>query len=110
MPFVVSAKVLLEELWRLRLTGTKCSVKDIKSTGKNGQKTFRNLLSSKFARCHNVREFQASYIQLYVFRDASEVAYDTGAYLRFIFKTKKPHCSFAMTKTRLASMKTISLS
>lgn len=38
------------------------------------------------------------------------MAYDTGAYLRFIFKTKKPHCLFPMTKTRLASMKTISLS
>ena len=96
----MSAKVFLGELWRLRLFSERHQ--------EYWKERTKNL--SKFATCHHVLEFQASYIQLHIFSDAPEVEYGTVAYLRFIFKTKKPHCLFAMTNTRLAPMKTISLS
>ena len=46
-PFVVSTKVFLEKLWRSKVDWMKCSVKDIKSTEKNGQKTSKLPKASK---------------------------------------------------------------
>ena len=48
-------------------------------------------------------------IQLHVFCAASELAYGALAYLKFGFELEKPHCSFVMSKNRLAPIKTISL-
>ena len=60
-------------------------MKEFIPTGMNGWKTYANLL--------------------HMFCDAS---YGTVAYLKFLFKTDKLHCSFAMLKTRLAPIYSIS--
>ena len=59
------------------------------------------------SRSHHALGYQANNIQLHEFSDASEVVYDAVA---LFIKTEKLHFSFAMVKTKLASIKTISLS
>ena len=48
-------------------------------------------------------------MELHIFCDASEVAYGAVACIKFKFKTEKDHCTFLMSKTRLAPIKTVSL-
>ena len=60
-------------------------------------------------RCHHTLGYRASDVQLHIFSDASEAASGTVAYLKFLFEIDKPHCSFVMSKTKLAPMKIISL-
>ena len=48
-------------------------------------------------------------VQMHHFSDASELAYGTVFYLRFANTDGDVHCSFLMSKTRLAPLKTLSV-
>ena len=68
-----------------------------------------NLKGVTIPRCHHPSGYLAKDIQLHVFYDASELAYVAVAYSKFELELEKPHCSFKMSKSRLAPIKTISL-
>ena len=48
-------------------------------------------------------------VQIHHFSDASEVSYGAASYLRFTDVDSKVHCSFIMSKTRLAPFKSLSV-
>ena len=108
-PFVVSGKVLLQELWRLKIEWDKLLDERIQTYWNEWFKSLSKINAVQIPRCHHALGYLASDVQLHIFCDASEVAHATVAYLKFLFKTDKPHCSFFMSKTRLAPIKTISL-
>ena len=68
-----------------------------------------NLKGVTIPRCHHPSGYLAKDIQLHVFCDASGLAYGVVAYLKFEFELEKPHCSFVMSKNRLAPIKAIPL-
>jgi len=61
-------------------------------------------------RCYKPKEFGTiADVQIHHFSDASEVGYDAVSYLRFIDTDSRVHCSFVMSKTRLAPLKSLSV-
>ena len=57
-------------------------------------------------RCYHHHGWQCSDIQLHIFCDASESAYEAMAYLRFAFKDGTTYCCFVMAKSRSAPIRT----
>ena len=55
------------------------------------------------------RRGQCSNIQLHIFCDVFEAAYEAVSYLRFEFKDVSVCCSFIMAKSRLAPIKTLTM-
>ena len=59
-------------------------------------------------RCYKPKEFgTVADVQIHHFSDASEVGYSTVSYLRFVDAESKVHCSFVMSKSRLAPHKSL---
>ena len=108
-PFVLSAKILLQELWRLKVGWDDTLNPSYSKQWSKWKAELDNIHKVKIPRCHHPSGYKATDIQLHVFCDASELAYGAVAYLKFEFKTENPHCSFVMAKNRLAPIKTISL-
>ena len=108
-PFLVTGKIFLQELWTLevdwddRITKSQCN-----QLGK-WKRELVNLKGVAIPRSHHPSGYLAEDTELYVFCDASELGYGPVAYLKFKFELAKPHCSFAMSKSRLAPIKTILL-
>ena len=105
--FLVSEKIFLQELRRLKVDWDD---RITKSQCKQWEKWKGKLVKgAMIPRCHNPFGYLAKDIQLHVFCDTVESAYSAVVYLKFEFELKKPHCSFVMSKSRLASVKTILL-
>ena len=56
-------------------------------------------------RCLKPKGFQATSAELHHFADASERAFGAVLYLRMVDNNGKPHCSFLISKSRLAPLK-----
>ena len=62
-------------------------------------------------QCYKPKEFGTiANVQIHHFSDASEVGYGAVSYLRFVDADSKVHCSFVMSKSRLAPLKSLSVS
>lgn len=86
LPFELSAKVLLQELWRLEVFRDKLFIKRHQEYCKAWTKALTKFSLLEFIICYHAQGYKVNEIQLHVFKDASEVAYGAVAYLRFIFK------------------------
>ena len=103
-PFVVSAQVFPQELWRIKVDWNKLFSERHQENCKELTKNLTKIQppwSPKMWSCYHAI--------IHMFSDVLKVAYDAIAYFKFICKTKKPHCLFAMAKTWLAPIKIISL-
>ena len=108
-PYVLTAKIFLQELWRMKIDWDTVLDDHVKLEWKKWLTELSNITKIEIARVHHPTGYQASDIELHIFCDASEKAYGAVAYLKFQFMKNKPHCSFVMAKNRLAPIKTISL-
>ena len=68
----------------------------------------KNIRHFKLDRCYN-KGSGVSSIEMHIFGDASETAYGTVAYLLFNFKTGDKKSILAMSKSKLAPIKTVTL-
>ena len=108
-PFILRAKILLQELWRQNLDW------DDEITGEPlhyWQRWLENagkISSVMVARCYVLLKESVLEIQLHVFCDASENAYGAVAYLRYSFKDGRHQCTLVMSKSKLAPIKTVTL-
>jgi hypothetical protein len=108
-PFILKAKILLQELWRTQLDWDEV-VDD------NQQKHWKKWLEGATEVCH-VRlsrwylkeDVPIAGIQLHIFCDASELAYGCVGYLRYGFKESGFATAFVMSKSRLAPIKSVTL-
>ena len=112
LPFVVSPVVFLQELWRLKVAWDEVVSEWHQEYSKDfffeWTKSLLKFTILEISRFYHVLGFETSNIQLHIFSYVSEVVYGAVDYLILIFKKEKPHCFFAMAKTRLASFNTIS--
>ena len=108
-PFLVTGKIFLQELWRLKVDFDDRITKSRCKQWKKWKGELVNLKGVTIPRCYHPSGYLAKDIQLHVFWDASELAYGAVAYVKFEFELEKPPCSLVMSKSRLAPIKTISL-
>ena len=108
-PFILKAKILLQELWREKLEWDE-EVREVhQKYWKKWLDGVKNVSLLKLRRWYLVEYKPIAEVQLHVFCDASELAYGTVAYLRFVFKDGMYHVAFVMSKSRLAPIKSITL-
>ena len=110
IPFLLLAKLLLQELWRLG-TGWDEQINDaMKVRWEKWLKSSVKLSSIRIKRLYvDPEDRRTTEIQLHVFCDASELAFGAAAYVRYSFKNGEHECALVMAKSRLAPIKTVSL-
>ena len=109
IPFLLVARLLLQDLWRLGYdwhTEIEGKLLEVWMRWLEGVKLVPNI---RLPRRYITKDEPVLSIQLHLFCDASESAYGCVAYLRFTLKSGLHECSFVMSKSRLAPLKTITL-
>ena len=98
-PFVLTAKIFLQELWRIKLDWDKIIDDNLKREWQKWQGELKNVSKVKTARDHHPIGNRASDIELNVFCDASQKSSGAVAFPKFQFMKEKPYCSFVIKQT-----------
>ncbi|XP_076760954.1 uncharacterized protein LOC143429305 [Xylocopa sonorina] len=105
-PVVVKAKILLQQLWLLKLHWDESVPSTIHTAWQEYRTQLSQLNNIAFPRKTTLDE--ADDIQLHGFCDASEKAFGACIYLR-TFKRGQVQCTLLCSRTRVAPLKVISL-
>ena len=110
-PFVLRAKLILQELWRLWFDGDKPMSGPLLDAWEAWKAELPLLVTLSVPRCYLINQPSAQYVgaQIHVFADASEVAFGAAAYWRFETQDHSYHCSFIFGRTRLAPIKPLTI-
>ena len=107
-PFVLRAKMILQELWRLQY-GWDDEIKGILlEAWKAWKAELPALASLSVPRCY-LSGADYCCAQLHIFADASELAFGAAAYWRFRTMDQLFCCAFILGKTRLAPIKPLTI-
>ena len=108
-PFILKAKLLLQELWRLGFDWDQPINEAQKKYWEKWLAGAREVSQVSVNRRYVTDERPVDEIQLHIFCDASELAYGCVGYLRYSFKEGGYACAFVMSKSRLAPIKAVTL-
>ena len=108
-PFILTAKLLVQELWRLRCDWDDDINPDLAACWERWKAGARQVGCVQVPRQFNSSTDSITEIQLHVFGDASELAYGSVAYLRFSFKDGRHELSYVISKSKLAPLKVVTL-
>ena len=113
-PFVLRAKLILQELWRVGFDWDKPISGPLLEAWEAWEAWKAELpLLATFSvpRCYLSNHPSAQYAgaQIYIFADALEVAFGAATYWRFETQDHSYHCSFIFGKTRLAPIKPLTI-
>ncbi|GJQ80063.1 hypothetical protein Trydic_g14685, partial [Trypoxylus dichotomus] len=106
-PVIIIAKLIIQELWKQRLSWHEEVPVNIKNLWSSFQNELGCLNDLKIPRHCLISEYVL--IELHGFSDASEKAYGACLYLRSFHSSKGCFSSLLHAKTRVAPLKTISL-
>ena len=109
-PFIMKAKLLLQELCRKKLQWDE----EISELEKKQWLRWLNDLSKlkevKVERCLKPRDFGViKTTELHLFSDGSRVGYGAVAYLRLVDGKDRIHCSFILGRARVAPIREITI-
>ena len=82
---------------------------DIAKVWNNWLDGIKEINKVQIDRCYHHHGWQCSDIQLHIFCDASELAYEAVTYLRFAFKDGTTHWFFVMAKSQLTPIRTLTM-
>ena len=109
-PFVLTAKEILQDLCRIRLGWDDEIPAAYTARWENWLMDVPKLSEFALSRCLKLAGFgPVKSSQLHHFSDASEAAYGSVTYLRLVSNEDRVHCSFLFGKSRVASLKAISV-
>ena len=105
-PFVFSAKILLQDLWRDKILWDQEIPEPYLSQWQRWLEELPHVVTINIPRCYKSQfSLTPSTIQLHNFTDASRCGYAAVSYLRFVDERGVTHCSFVMGKTRNAPIR-----
>ena len=109
-PFTLSAKLILQELYRKKIGCDEKVEGQALSDWKDWLAALPKLSEVAVRRCYKPDSFgEVSHAQVHHFSDASQCAYGVASYLRMIDTDGNIHCSFVIGKSRLAPLKAITI-
>ena len=108
--FILTAKLMVQQPWKFGCVWDSEVPPEILSKSTVWLSNVKNLSQISVLRCYFNSDSTVTEMQLHIFCDASEIAYGSVAYLRVSFKDGSHHVVVVMTKSRLAPIKTITLS
>ncbi|XP_055944625.1 uncharacterized protein LOC129975587 [Argiope bruennichi] len=107
-PFVITVKILIQELWKRSLEWDEQLPQDLEEKW--------NTWCSELSAIDNLRierklftKLRTNDISLHIFCDASPKAYGAVAYFRYITEEGSAKVSFIMSKSKVAPLKTLTL-
>ena len=109
-PFIVVAKILLQEIWTRGLDWDENLDDDLMVKATSWLKQLDHLEDIRIPRClrlgqnEEVRSFT-----LHTFVDASQAAYGAVAYAKFVYYSGKQSCRLIAAKTKVAPLKAMSI-
>ena len=105
-PFVFSAKILLQDLWRDKIPWDQEITEPYLSQWQRWMEELPHVITINIPRCYKSQfSINPSTIQLHNFPDASRCGYAAVSYLRFVDERGVTQCSFVMGKTRNAPIR-----
>ncbi|XP_068676335.1 uncharacterized protein [Montipora foliosa] len=105
-PFVFSAKILLQELWRKKLPWDQEIPEPYLTQWRRWLGQLPHVITIEIPRCYKTQTLGTRVtVQLHTFADASQHGYAAVSYLRFVDEREMTHCSFVMGKTRNAPIR-----
>ena len=108
--FIMSAKIVLQDLCRRKLKWDDVIPSDCLPQTQQWLESLPAMERFSIKRCYKPHEFgKVADVQMHHFSDASELRYGTVSYLRFTDTYSNVHCSFLMSTTRLAPLKSLSV-
>ena len=109
-PFLLSAKIILQDFCRRKLKWDDVIPRDCLHQTQWWLDSLPAMEQFSVQRCYKPKEFSTiANVQIHHFSDASEVSYGAVSYLRFVDAESKVNCSFVMSKSRLAPLKSLSV-
>ena len=109
-PFVLPAKVILQDLCRLGLGWDDPIPDELLFKWEKWLASLPDLSNHSMSRCFKPPDFGTVVsTEIHHFSDASLAAYGTVSYLRLENDRGEVHCSFLMSKSRLAPLKKITV-
>ena len=106
LPFVFSAKIQLQDLWRDKIPWDQDIPAPYLSQWQRWLEELPHVVTINIPRCYKSQfSLTPSTIQLHNFADASRCGSAAVSYLRFVDERGVIHCSFAMGKTRNAPIR-----
>jgi len=107
-PVIITAKIWIQDLWKLQLNWDESLPADVASKWTNYVSDMHQL--NDFSVRRNVRgDDLDSEIQIHGFCDASERAYGAGVYMRSFNKNGSVQTRLLCAKSRVAPVKTVSI-
>jgi hypothetical protein len=110
-PVVLKGKILFQAEVRQRKGWDDPLEDEVENQWREWQKTLPRLENFSIKRClmSSAKMSDVKGASLHIFCDASEAAYGVVAYLQYVNSDDKRCCSFVMSKTRLAPLKTLTI-
>ena len=105
-PFVLSAKILLQEMCRRKLDWDEVIPDDQLQKWEAWLRELPLLDQIEIPRCYKPEDFgEVKSIQIHNFADASDSGYGTVSYLRLVNADDKISCAFLASRARVAPLK-----
>ncbi|XP_066600810.1 uncharacterized protein [Prorops nasuta] len=108
-PFTLKSKILMQEVWRSGI-GWDEQLRDEEKVGwLEWIEHLKEISTCRVPRCVSPKEDTYTRIELHTFCDASLKAYSAAVYTRFILKNETAYIMLVMAKSRIASLKPLSI-
>ena len=109
-PFTIRAKCIIQKIWLGGWDWDEAITDgELLTEWHCWQQELRDMDCVRVSRCYRPDNRAVVKCQLHVFGDASENAFGVVAYLRFELEDGTVHCSFVMSKVRVAPIKQLSI-
>ena len=109
-PFIITAKVVMQEIWRKGFDWDEELVGEIKSRVQSWYSDLRELSDLSVPRClHIGKHKDVQSMQLHVFSDASEEAYGAVVYARYVYVDHATTTTIVAAKSRVAPLAAMSI-
>lgn len=106
-PIIVTAKIIIQALWQLKLSWDESVPLDINSKWQELCDQLEALNDLKIPR--HILLYESVYTELHGFADASEAAYGACVYVRCIDKFKNCSVNLLCARSRVAPLKRVTL-
>ena len=109
-PFILKAKIILQNLCKQKLDWDEPIPESDARKWQEWIEELPKLEQIRIPRSHRPKDFgKIVSCQLHTFSDASQQGYGMVSYLRFVDEYDRVHCSFIMSKARVAPLKEITI-
>ncbi len=104
-PYIVRAKILLQELWLLKISWDTAAPEPVQQRWVAWTKDLPLVTAHPVPRRYHSNPARVRFQSLQGFSDASELAYGAVVYMRTVFEDGSINCSFVIARARVRPLK-----